>query len=285
MKSMTGHGRSHASAGGFHAVVECSSVNRKQTEVALAAAREFLHLEPAIRAEVLKVIARGRVNVSLEILATQPGALIDTDRARMYLQELKRLQSSLGMEGEIRLETLLAGPGVVRTAASAGDPWPAVRKALHQALEALVLMREREGKHLLQVIQREVRALSSALKKIRPLARRVPERQRALLLERLQRSGLPVDVSEPRVATEIALFAERCDISEELDRLESHADQLTSLLTQEGPIGRTMEFLIQEIGREWNTIGSKANDAGISRFVVEAKAALDRLREQSANIE
>jgi uncharacterized protein (TIGR00255 family) len=285
MISMTGHGGGRASVGGFHATVECSSVNRKQTEISLATAREYLHLEPRIRDEIVKRIARGRVNVSVEILADQPGSLIDAQRARSYLRELMSVQDALKLSGPISLETVLDGPGVIRSGAASGDPWPAVKAALDHAMDALISMRRREGAHLQKVIRREIRALDSAAKKIHPLAKLVPVRQRAMLEERLSRAGLPVDVSNPRIATEVALFAERCDISEELDRLQSHSEQFAGLLEKSGPVGRTMEFLAQETGREWNTIGSKANDARISRFVVEAKAALDRLREQLANIE
>ncbi len=282
---MTGHGRGRAQAGGVHAVVECSSVNRKQTEVSLSAARDLLFLEPHIREEVLKSVGRGRVNVSVELLAGDSGGIVDEKRARIYLAEILKLKKHLALEGEVRIETILAGPGVVRSGPAAGAPWPAVHKALAMALGGLLQMREREGKHLEKVLQREIGQLGKLARKVRPLAARAPERQRALLLDRLSRAGLDLDVAEPKVLVEIATFAERADISEELDRLESHGKQFTDLLHKEGPVGRTLEFLTQELGREWNTIGSKASDAEISRFVVEAKTSLDRLREQLANIE
>ena len=117
------------------------------------------------------------------------------------------------------------------------------------------------------------------------LAPRVPKRQRESMLRRLESARLPLDILDPRLATEIAIFAERCDITEELERLESHFAQSRQNLAADGPVGRTLEFLAQEMGREWNTAGSKANDAEISRLVVDAKAELDRLREQLANIE
>ena len=285
MRSMTGHGRGRAHEGGIHAVVECSSVNRKQTEVSLSAARELLFLEPHIREEVLKSVGRGRVNVSVEILTGDADRIVDEKRARVYLAEILKLKKQLALEGEVRIETILSGPGVVRSGPAAGDPWPAVQKALALALGGLLQMREREGKHLEKVLQREVAQLGKLVRKVRPLAARTPARQRALLLDRLTRAGLDLNLTEPRVLVEIAVFAERADISEELDRLESHGKQFCELLHKEGPVGRTLEFLTQELGREWNTIGSKASDAEISRFVVEAKTALDRLREQLANIE
>lgn len=282
---MTGHGRGRAQVGGIHAVVECSSVNRKQTEVSLSAARELLFLEPHIREEVLKNVGRGRVNVSVELLTGDSGGIVDEKRARVYLAEILKLKKHLALDGDVRIETILAGPGVVRSGPAAGDPWPAVQKALGLALSGLLQMREQEGKHLKKILQREIAQLGRLARKVRPLSAKVPARQRTLLLERLSRAGLDLDVTEPRVLVEIATFAERADISEELDRLESHGKQFSELLLKEGPVGRTLEFLTQELGREWNTIGSKASDAEISRFVVEAKTALDRLREQLANIE
>ena len=123
------------------------------------------------------------------------------------------------------------------------------------------------------------------MRRVRALAPRVPKRQREILLRRLQSARLPANVLDPRIATEIAIFADRCDITEELARLESHLAQFRENLESDGPVGRTLEFLAQEMGREWNTAGAKANDAKISLLVVEAKAKLDRVREQLANIE
>jgi uncharacterized protein (TIGR00255 family) len=127
--------------------------------------------------------------------------------------------------------------------------------------------------------------MSSLVRRVRVLAPRVPKRQKQILLRRLQSTKLPVDILDPRIATEIAIFAERCDITEELTRLESHLAQFSALLESKDPVGRTLEFLTQEMGREWNTAGAKANDAKISLLVVEAKAKLDRVREQLANVE
>jgi len=160
-----------------------------------------------------------------------------------------------------------------------------VKRALGSALDGLMVMRGREGANLKKEISGTITRLAGRVRSVRVLAPRVPKRQRENLLRRLESANLPVDVMEPRLAAEIAVFAERCDITEELARLESHLVQFREYLAASGPAGRTMEFLTQEMGREWNTIGSKANDAEISRLVVEAKSELDRAREQLANIE
>ncbi|MGC2577619.1 MAG: DUF1732 domain-containing protein, partial [Terrimicrobiaceae bacterium] len=131
----------------------------------------------------------------------------------------------------------------------------------------------------------DVTGMSVLVRRVRILAPRVPRRQREILLRRLQSARLPMAILDPRIAAEVAVFAERSDITEELTRLESHLSQFGELLERRDPVGRTLEFLAQEMGREWNTAGAKANDAKISLLVVEAKAKLDRLREQLANVE
>ncbi len=288
MKSMTGHGRGDAAVKGLRAVVECFSVNRKQGEVSVATARELSWLEPHVREEVLKRVARGKVQVSVvvERATGQAARLIDDRRAAEFLRQARLLQKKLGLTGEISLQTVLSAPGVLKPDTEDNqDVLPAVKKALAAALDDLLVMREREGVHLQKELVRCAARMTTLVRKVRTLAPKVPTRHRENLHRRLAGANLPVDLLDARLATEIALFAERCDITEELTRLDSHLAQLREILQSKTPIGRTLEFLTQEMGREWNTTGSKANDSGISRLVVEAKAELDRLREQLANIE
>jgi uncharacterized protein (TIGR00255 family) len=288
MKSMTGHGRGVASANGLRVVAECFSVNRRQGEVALAVSRELAWIEPRVREEVLKRISRGKVQVSLAVEHSSKSApvFIDKRRAAKFLSEARSLQKELDLGGAISLETILSAPGVLQTdEVTERELLPLVTRALGAALDGLLAMRVREGAYLKKELARGVAGMAALVRRVRALAPRVPKRQREVLLRRLQSARLPADVLDPRIATEIAIFAERCDITEELSRLESHLAQFRVHLEGEGPVGRTLEFLAQEMGREWNTAGAKANDAKISLLVVEAKAKLDRLREQLANIE
>ena len=285
---MTGHGRGEAMAGGVRAVVECFSVNRKQGEVSVACARDLAWLEPRVREEVLKRVARGKVQVSLALESAAGGrlALIDFKRAAAFLDEVRALQARLDLAGEISVQTVLAAPGVLRSEEDSGEQaWPVARRALAVALDALLEMRAAEGGHLQKDLLKAAEAMAAIVRRVRKLAPAVPRRQRANLQRRLKASRLPLNILDPRVTAEIAVFAERCDITEELARLDSHLAQFRKKLDERGPIGRTLEFLAQEMGREWNTVGAKANDASISRLVVAAKAALDRIREQLANIE
>jgi uncharacterized protein (TIGR00255 family) len=288
MKSMTGHGRGTAVARNFRVVAECFSVNRRQCEVALVTSRDLAWLEPGVREEVFKRISRGKVQVSLTVEHPPQSApvLVDRRRAAEFLREVRALQNELDLAGDISLETVLSAPGVLRTEdTQQGELWPLVRQALGQALEGLLAMRVREGTHLKKELLRAVARMTTRLRRIRALAPRVPKRQRAALFNRLQAARLPVDLLDPRITTEIAVFAERCDITEELARLESHLGQFGDHLESNEPVGRTLEFLAQEMGREWHTAGAKANDAEISLLVVEAKAELDKAREQLANVE
>jgi len=285
---MTGHGRGTAVARSFRVVAECFSVNRRQCEVALVTSRDLAWLEPGVREEVFKRISRGKVQVSLTVEHPPQSApvLVDRRRAAEFLREVRALQNELDLAGDISLETVLSAPGVLRTEdTQQGELWPLVRQALGQALEGLLAMRVREGTHLKKELLRAVARMTTRLRRIRALAPRVPKRQRAALFNRLQAARLPVDLLDPRITTEIAVFAERCDITEELARLESHLGQFGDHLESNEPVGRTLEFLAQEMSREWHTAGAKANDAEISLLVVEAKAELDKAREQLANVE
>lgn len=288
MKSMTGHGRGDVAVKGVRAVVECFSVNRKQGEVSVAVPRDLSWLEPHVREDVLKRVARGKVQVSvaIESASGEAAQLIDERRAAAFLQQARALQKKLGLSGEISLETVLSAPGVLKSESTdTHDILPAVKKSLAAALDDLLVMRAREGGHLKKELTRCATRMATLVKKVRTLAPGVPKRQRENLQRRLEAVQLPVDILDPRLATEIAVFAERCDITEELTRLDSHLVQLRENLDSDGPVGRTLEFLTQEMGREWNTTGAKANDAEITRLVVEAKSELDKLREQLANIE
>ena len=241
-----------------------------------------------MREEVLKRISRGKVQVSISVerALRSASAFIDRRRAAEFLREARALQKELDIAGAISLETILAAPGVLRVDEAGGpELWPLIERALGGALEGLLAMRVREGAHLKKALARDVTGMSVLVRRVRILAPRVPRRQREILLRRLQSARLPIAILDPRIAAEVAVFAERSDITEELTRLESHLSQFGELLERRDPVGRTLEFLAQEMGREWNTAGAKANDAKISLLVVEAKAKLDRLREQLANVE
>ena len=292
MESMTGHGRGSATKAGQRITVECASVNRKGLEVAVGLPKPLGTLEPRIREVVQKSVRRGRVNVTIVMEDSGSDAepsVIDKVAAHRVLRELQTLRDELALPGEISLELLLRSPGVLRSpeeeVPSADKLWPVVQEALMQALERLSMMRIKEGAHLVADLLKRIRLLESAAKAIRTRVPAVLRQRREHLRSRLEDLGIAVVSGDPSLARELALMAERSDITEELTRLQSHFVQCREALAGGEPAGRTIDYLAQEMFREFNTLGNKAGDASISRRVVQSKAELDRIREQVANLE
>lgn len=288
MTSMTGHGRGESRAREWSVVAECFSVNRKTAEVVLHCERGASWLEPVVRERVLSRIARGRVqvNLSLSHATGASGGILDAERAAGFVREASALQKKLSLPGDITISDVLSAPGVVRQAEPSGEGIKdTVLAALDEALDGLSATRAREGKSLQTQLRKTARNLRSLTKKIAPLAAGTAARHRESLRKRVAKAGLPLAENDPRLLTEIVLLAERADITEELHRAESHIAQFLDKLESPGPTGRTLEFLAQELGREFNTMGAKSSDAALAGLVIEAKADIDRIREQLANIE
>ena len=291
MRSMTGYGRGEVDHGGAKFSVELNSVNRKQSDIVVNLPRDLTELEPRIRQTINETISRGRTNVLVCLLNGFNGTrklALDTELARSYHEAMRALQKELSAPGEITIGTILQAPGVMRApeeAIKAEEAWPPVEAALRAALVELVKMREREGKHLAKDLIHRLKAMRKTLKEIRALHPDVVKKHRAALLDRIQKAGLPIAIDDERLVKEVSFFADRSDISEELTRLDSHLAQFAHHLRKNEPIGRTLEFITQEIFREVNTLGSKANDAAISQRVVECKAELEKIREQIQNLE
>jgi uncharacterized protein (TIGR00255 family) len=291
MRSMTGYGRGETDHKGTKFSVELNSVNRKQSDIVINLPRDLAGLEPRIRQTINENISRGRTNVIVTFHNGTNGArnlALDTELARSYHQAMRALQKKLNAPGEITIGTILQAPGVMRLpeeAISAEEAWPAVEQALQAALADLIKMREREGRHLARDLIHRLKAMRKKLKEIRGLHPEVVKKYRAALVDRIERAGLPIETNDERLVKEISFFADRADVSEELTRLESHLAQFAHHLRKNEPVGRTLEFITQEIFRELNTLGAKANDAAISQRVVACKAELEKIREQVQNLE
>jgi len=291
MRSMTGYGRGDADHGGTKFSVELNSVNRKQSDIVINLPRDLAALEPRIRQAINEKISRGRMNVVVGLHQGANGAAalaLDTALARSYHDAMLTLQKELSAPGEITIGTILQAPGVMRSpeqSIDADKAWPAVERALTTALSELVKMREREGKHLAKDLIHRLKVLRQEIKGIRALYPDVVKKYRSALMERIQKAGLDLPVQDERLLKEVTIFADRSDISEELTRLESHLAQFAHHLRKNEPVGRTLEFITQEIFRELNTLGAKSNDAGISRHVVACKSELEKIREQIQNLE
>ena len=290
---MTGYGRGESVQDGFKITVELSSVNRRQGEISLYLPRELEALESRIRDEVNRRIARGRLTgkVSLQTGngSWQGKVKLNAALARAYARELSRLAKDLKLSDRITLEVLVRAPGVLQADESVSDAeafWPAVEKALKKALDGLVRMREREGTHLAKDLQQRIAVLRKSVERVQKQAPEVLKRYEQHLRERIQNAGLETPgLDDERLLKEVVYFADRSDISEELTRLQSHFQQFDDCLKTKEPVGRTLDFLAQEMNREVNTIGSKANDSLISREIVNLKAELEKFREQVQNVE
>jgi uncharacterized protein (TIGR00255 family) len=288
---MTGYGRGEADHGGTKISVELNSVNRKQSDIVLNLPRDLTELEPRIRQTINEKISRGRMNVLVTLQESANGArqlALDTGLARSYHEAMLTLQKELSAPGEITIGTILQAPGVMRSpehSVEAESAWPVLEQALAAALAELVRMREREGKHLAKDLIHRLKLLRQEIKEVRALYPDVVKKYRTALLERIEKAGLNLPVEDERLLKEIAFFADRSDISEELTRLESHLAQFAHHLRKNEPVGRTLEFITQEIFRELNTLGAKSNDAAISQHVVACKSELEKIREQIQNLE
>ncbi len=290
MRSMTGHGHGEATGlGGMRVTVECSSINRKQSEIQVNLPREYSGWEAAIREKILAKVTRGRVQVSIDVecVSSPLEIRLQKDVAHKVFEQIKALQKSLQLAGEIHISDLLNVPGIwkaVNVRTPEKETWALAHAALLPALEGMLHMREREGKHLFEDLKKRSQILKRLLARIRRLLPSSRKNYRAQLIARLEAIGIAA-ADERRLSEEVAWFCEKSDISEELTRLDSHFDQFKEYLHAKGAVGRTLEFLTQEISRELNTLSAKANNASISQLVVDCKAELDKIREQISNVE
>lgn len=291
MMSMTGFGRGSSATQHWLATVEISSVNRKQAEVSINLPREISELESAIRQTVLGTQTRGRLQVTVRLEATgntTTEVRLDPTLALALEKSFEKLSTLVHREIRPQSSDFLQLPGVLSTTARAiacDEAWEAIEPALIHALHALHAMRRREGADL----QNDLLTHLAEVKRITAeIASHVPGRslrQREMLEKRLRDAGIQADFNDERFTRELALHADRSDISEELARLDSHLGKFHHHLESDNTPGRALDFLCQELMRECNTIGAKAGDAAISHCVVDAKTAVEKIREQVQNVE
>ena len=292
MRSMTGYGRGECAKDGFKFTVELNSINRKQSDIAVNLPKELVELEPRVRDEINAHLSRGRINVVVayhrSASKTEEQVELDETLAHAYLKAIQKLQRKTKLNGTITIDTILRAPGVLKLAEATIDVdrvWSSVEIALKKALTQLVKMREKEGKYLGADLAGRLDAIAVGVAAVRRAAPETTKRYREQLHARVKEAGLDVPMDDDRLMKEVVFFADRCDISEELTRLESHISQFRDCLKSAEPVGRTLDFLAQEMNREINTVGSKANAADVSQHVVRMKAELEKIREQVQNIE
>jgi uncharacterized protein (TIGR00255 family) len=291
MNSMTGFGRGDAAGEGVTWSVEVASVNRKQLEVVANLPRELNDLEIAVRNEVNACCSRGRVSVQVRCnAASGSGTVLKVDEAlaQQYAAALARLSDTLKLPTLQTSMDPIRWPGVIereQATLETEKAWPLIEKALRVALQQFIAMRRSEGDALKQDMEMRLAKITELLAGIEAKSAQVPELHRKALMQRLESAGLPLDLNDERLIKEIALFADRCDISEELTRARSHLAQFANYIASKEAMGRNMDFLSQELFREFNTMGSKANNAELAHLVVAAKSEIEKIREQVQNVE
>ncbi len=290
IKSMTSYGRGQTQGEHLGFSVEIKTVNHRYADVNIKAPRLLAPLDAQIKKQVTAVFKRGKIDVFITQnntaqLTVRP--IVNTQVAMAYLDVFEQLKDISGVSGGVSLELLAAQQDVmtlVDVAFAEQEIESCLNQALNAALQAAMNMRVAEGSATAVDVEERVAALNSCLQQIEGLADLVPLEWQKKLSERLTRLQ-GIDADPQRVAQELAVFADRCDISEEIVRFRSHLQQFCELLKHEEPVGRQMDFLVQELNREANTMGSKSNDAALTRCVVTLKSELEKIREQVQNIE
>ena len=287
---MTGCGNGRIQRDGWEATAELKSVNHRFLDISMRLPRNISFLEQTVRQEITAVLKRGHIDVFIAIRNVESSSVqisLDQALARQYSEAAESLSAALGKQNDLSVSRILALEGVVTVSESEIDQ-EAIKlicsESIRQALDQLVDMRKKEGRHLKEDLCSHLKKAESLREQILIRAPYVVSEYRERLQNRL--NALLADGVEPqRIAQEVAIFADRCAIDEELSRLESHFAQMYQYLDADGEIGKKMDFLIQEMNRETNTIGSKAQDAEIAKSVVDLKSEIEKLREQIQNVE
>lgn len=291
MNSMTGFGAATAPLNNASIRVEIGGVNRKQAEIAISLPRAWAELETRVRDLVAGCVSRGRVNITISLQSGTSGSgslSLNKTKLADLLTCTDEIAATTGSKVDLTLDALLR-LGIIGEETEADITpdmaWNAAEPAIREALTAFLALRAQEGANMRADLLRRIDTLRGYREQLIERAAGVPVRYREQLLKRLEESGLPIPADDERIIKEIAIFADRCDVSEETTRLASHLDQFVNICDKPEPVGRTLDFLCQEIFRELNTTGSKANDAALAQLVVTAKTELEKIREQVQNIE
>lgn len=291
IKSMTGYGRVEAICDGRNIVVEAKSVNHRFLEIALRMPAALYPLEMEYKKKIGERFKRGRIDVSIRLEGdgAEPSKVnLNLEVARDYFDVLTRLKNEFNLQEPIGLKTFISFRDIFTPPVETqlkGDFLNSVEKTLQEALSMLVNMRQDEGIALFSDMQMRLQTIGETMGTIRSRAPQVVMEYQKRLSDRIKELSVGFELDAARLAQEVAIMADRCDITEEIVRMQSHIGQFEALLQSDEAEGRKIDFLLQEMNREINTIGSKSNDVEIARQVIEAKSELGKLREQAQNIE
>ena len=291
VKSMTGYGRARETLNGRDITVEVRSVNNRYLDCTVKMPRAYVFAEDAIKTRVQKAISRGKVDVFVTIDTTAADVsvvAVNEPLARSYYEALMKLKETFSLDGEITPMSLAKFPDVLAVTRAEEDLETVaadICTVLEQALQAYNAMRAVEGERLADDVSTRVTTIESVVSKVEERSPQTVAEYRARLTNKMNEVLQSTTIDESRILTEAAIFADKIAVDEETVRLRSHIAQLRAMLQDDQPVGRKLDFLIQEVNRECNTIGSKCNDLTIAQDVVNMKAEVEKIREQVQNIE
>lgn len=290
-RSMTGFGRGQSQKDGKAFLVEIKTVNHRYSDIFVKMPRHLSFMEDKIRDLAGKSLSRGKIDLFISYEDTSEASkkvVFDEGLAKAYLEAAKSMRDRFKVKDDISVSLLTKFPDILKVEKSEEDEellWILLKEALDNALESLVKMRETEGERLKGDLLEKCSFIENSLKEIVKRAPDVVKEYKIKLENRIKELLEQQTIDENRLATEVAFFADRCSIDEEIVRLGCHITQMREILKNNQPVGRKLDFLIQEMNREINTIGSKANDLQITRIVVDVKSEIEKLREQIQNVE
>ena len=292
LTSMTGFGRAECQDGDYSYKAEIRSVNNRFIEINTRLPKAFLDMELSLKKLIKSHCARGSINITITLANSNDSAgewevKPNLSLASQYVDALKEIQTSLGLEGQVHIDSVVGLRDVFKIEPIAIDP---AKESLllnmaKEALASLQIMREEEGAHLQKDLAERIDSIEKHAAEIEKRQPEVIQEYKARLKEKIKLLNDGVEIDESRLAQETAILADRCDITEEVTRLTSHLSQFRKLFDSSEPIGRKLEFITQEINREVNTMGSKSSDSEMANLVIDIKSTLEKIREQLANIE
>lgn len=288
--SMTGYGRSEYRSGDVEVNVEIRALNNRFLDISIKSPSILANFDQKLKDIIREQVKRGRLNVNIIIKNFEnkyQGLMVNRELAKMYFRIVQELRQEFNLEGQIDLAALLAIPEIMVYSTESADEqcWEGVVTALNLALQDLQTMRLREGEVLKADLSRRIGDIDRATMEIEKIAQGRPADELEKLRQRLRTMNLNLQVDENRLETEISILADRLDITEECVRLHTHNQMFLKIMAEDDQPGRRLNFLLQEMNRETNTIGAKAMDAKISHLVVQMKEEIEKIREQVQNVE
>ncbi len=290
IKSMTGFGRGKYENDSREYIVEIKSVNHKYSDITIKMPRNITYLEEKVKKEINSVITRGKVDVYISFVNNSNigrDVKINTELAKMYINELEKICDETNVKNNINVMDIARMPDVLNIQNDENEEqiWSELQVALQEAICGFVKMRQNEGEKIQKDLLNRVSAVSENVNKICEYSTRLVEEYVVKLKNRIKEILNTDIVDENRLAQEVVIYSDKCSVEEEITRLKSHINQFIKLMDADGAIGKKIDFLLQEMNREINTIGSKANCLDITNLVVEVKTELENIREQVQNIE